>query len=242
MTEKACTGCGALFRMQSYDWPKNFAKRQFCSVQCRAKHGPKRKKRPPQHKICAACGSRFERGKIGQARWDARSYCSSGCSSRGKPRDNYWNVTHGQSRDPIYNIWTAMKQRCLNPRHPQWHRYGGRGISICKRWVESVEAFAADMGPRPPGGTLERENNDRGYEPGNCIWAPRSAQSNNISTNRIITIGGVSRSVRQWEQHMGCARGTISSRLNVLGWSERDAVLVPAVRGQKHQRRVRHEQ
>jgi hypothetical protein len=92
------------------------------------------------------------------------------------------------------------------------------------------------MGPRPPGGTLERNDNSKGYEPRNCVWAPMSVQSNNRDCNRVITIDGVSKTVRQWEQHQGFARGVITSRINCLGWPEREAVMVPPVVGQKIKR------
>jgi hypothetical protein len=236
MSTKQCIGCGADYHMQSYDWPKNFAKRQFCSVPCRAKHGPKRQKRAPQAKDCQACGARFYRQRVGAERWNARQFCSSACASRGKPRETPWNITHGKSDDPVYKIWTAMKQRCLNENCQSWRRYGARGITVCPRWVESFDAFAKDMGPRPAGGTIERVNNNKGYEPGNCVWAPMSVQANNRDCNRVITVDGVSKTVRQWEQHQGFAKGVIASRVNCLGWPEREAVMVPPVMGQKIKR------
>lgn len=131
--ERVCKGCGTLYEMQNWDWPKNFNKRQFCGVACRARNGPKRAKRPTQSKACVGCGTLIQRGKIGQARWDARTHCGNACKSRGRPRDTYWNVTHGRSDDPVYKVWTSMKQRCTNSKHPQWHRYGGRGIGVCQR-------------------------------------------------------------------------------------------------------------
>jgi hypothetical protein len=75
-----------------------------------------------------------------------------------------------------------MIQRCTNPNFKQWAHYGGRGITVCDRW-RSFENFLADMGRRPQGLTLERENNDRGYEPGNCKWATRLEQRANRRPN-----------------------------------------------------------
>lgn len=90
--------------------------------------------------------------------------------------------THGEAttRTPEYYSWSAMKERCLNPRKDNYPRYGGRGILVCDRWREDFEAFLADMGRRPSQRhTLDRIDTNGNYEPDNCQWSTPKQQANN---------------------------------------------------------------
>ena len=105
---------------------------------------------------------------------------SCGCYRRDRFREVV--VTHGEgwgkNRTKTYRIWVSMHQRCRNPNNTAYKWYGGRGIRVCKRW-KSYENFIADMGHCPPGYSIERIDNNKGYRPSNCKWIPRRDQSKN---------------------------------------------------------------
>jgi hypothetical protein len=94
-------------------------------------------------------------------------------------------TVHGHSRKrgertgtTTYYIWAAMLQRCTNPRNKDWKLYGGRGITVCERWL-SFSNFLADMGEKPDGLSVDRINVDGNYEPDNCRWATAHEQAHN---------------------------------------------------------------
>jgi len=83
----------------------------------------------------------------------------------------YKPITHNLSYNPLYDVYKKMIQRCYNPNNTNFMDYGGRGIVVAKEWLDSIETFIADMGERPKGYTLERKDNNLGYNKDNCIWA-----------------------------------------------------------------------
>ena len=98
-----------------------------------------------------------------------------------------------------------------------YKNYGARGITVCKRWLK-FENFLADMGPRPsPEHTIERANNDKGYDPKNCVWLHTSGQNGNRRNSRSVTLRGETHTVAEWCHRTGLRYSTLQGRLNA-GW------------------------
>lgn len=134
--------------------------------------------------------------------------------------------THGLTRTTLYTRWCHMIARCTNPNNPAFANYGGRGITVCARWRDSFEAFAADMGQPPIGCTLERRDNNAGYEPANCYWASITQQANNKRSNRFITFTGETNTLAVWAQQLPISYTTLLHRLNA-GWPIEKAFTTP---------------
>ena len=121
------------------------------------------------------------------------------CGCFGKERRIESHLKHGATRGHTmnreYRAWCCMKARC-NPNHKQHKDYGGRGISVCDRWVNSFENFFSDMGSCPPRMTLDRIDNDLGYYKQNCRWATRKQQGNNTRRNIILSFCGESKTAQ----------------------------------------------
>lgn len=118
-----------------------------------------------------------------------------------------------------------MRIRCLNPKATGYARYGGAGVTICKRW-DSFENFYKDMGPRPEGHSLERIDGSKGYTPKNCRWATPREQCNNRKSNAPITFDGKTQSAFLWAQELGMKYATLKNRIQ-LGWPLERAFQTP---------------
>jgi hypothetical protein len=114
-----------------------------------------------------------------------------------------------------------MKARCLNQNSPDYAQYGGRGISVCDRWLD-FETFVADMGVRPSGMTLERDDTNGDYEPGNCRWATPTDQANNRRSNTLVSWNGENMSMSEFGRRIGMDRRMVRYYLIVKGLSPDD--------------------
>lgn len=136
-------------------------------------------------------------------------------------------TTHGMSSSPEYASWLSMIQRCTNPLNDVYQYYGGRGVTVCDRWLNSFECFYDDMGPRPTQGhSIDRENNDGNYEPGNCRWATPEQQANNKRTNVFYDYGNRKLTLSQISKEVGLNKSLLRGRLD-RGWSVDRAVSTP---------------
>jgi hypothetical protein len=106
-----------------------------------------------------------------------------------------------------------MIQRCLNPNNPSYPDYGGRGITVCHRWL-NFENFLKDMGDRPAGTTLGRIENNKGYKPSNCAWQTHEEQANNRRDNRYIDFAGRHLTVAQWERLLNIPGTALQRRIH----------------------------
>lgn len=146
------------------------------------------------------------------------------------------NATHGMSKTPTYSSWLKMKERCLNPKTINYHRYGGRGITICPEWKYSFEQFFSDMGERPVGTSLERVKNGLGYSKENCIWLLNPLQSQNRRNNTwVLSPDGEELVVAEAARRYGIGQSTLSNRIR-SGWPAKDLFLAPS----NDNRKLRH--
>lgn len=138
-----------------------------------------------------------------------------------------WKGPDGSSKNRSrVSTYEGMIQRCHNPSHVSYPRYGGRGIVVCDHWRESVANFIADMGHPPADRTLDREDNDGPYCKDNCKWATKEEQTRNMRSNRWIEIDGEKHLLSEWAKMKGMKPCSIYWRLRA-GWPERDAVMTP---------------
>lgn len=140
-------------------------------------------------------------------------------------------TTHGLSHLPIYGRWWGMIQRCSDPNHIGYDRYGAVGITVCERWL-SFENFYADMGEPPTAQhSIERRNGSLGYCTENCYWATRSQQARNTSQNHLVTFRGKTQCLAAWASDVGIKYSILHQRLTRYGWTvERALTTAPSLR------------
>lgn len=133
----------------------------------------------------------------------------------------------GRQSHPLFQLWRSMIRRCHDKKFTGYKNYGGRGISVCQRWRDSFWSFVSDVGVRPSKDhSLDRINNELGYEPQNVQWATRSEQNRNTRFNRLITANGKTQTMQDWVEETGIPKSTIKNRLQ-RGWTDEQIINTP---------------
>lgn len=196
-------------------------------------------------RIINRVGSRFGRLVVeslsrknakGQSFWNCRCDCgntkevfggnlnSGNIKSCGCLRSEGNNSKHGHSKNGKqsreYICWVSMKGRCLNPSNNRFHQYGGRGITVCQRWVDSFENFLSDMGPKPsPRHSINRIDNSKGYSPENTVWSTEAEQQRNKRNSSTLSMNGITKCIAQWAEDLMVPSSVLYARKR-LGWSD----------------------
>lgn len=150
---------------------------------------------------------------------------SCGCLSR--ERMTTHGLSRGDSKHHLYATWSSMKNRCRNPNHHKYKRYGGRGISVDKRW-DDFSVFLKDMMPTwVKGKTLDRIDNNLSYSKENCRWATKIDQANNTNRNVFLTHKGKTLTISQWWRESNVPYQTFVQRIK-SGWNVDEAISKPS--------------
>lgn len=160
------------------------------------------------------CGSVVEVRGVCLKRGDSRS-----CGCLKDEKASLRARTHGRSKTSEYAVFATMKRRCCSPKVNSYKDYGGRGITVCDRWLNGdgqrsgFECFLCDMGTRPSSRhSVERLDTNKGYLPENCVWATPREQSRNTRRNVHVTIGGVTKILVEWAEVSGLCYGLLQNR------------------------------
>lgn len=172
--------------------------------------------------------SRAEKGTRGHTRWVCKCECGNekiahqynlrkgstlSCGCLNKERVKEVNTVHGRTDTRLHLTWRGILARCLNPNGNSYKHYGGRGITVCERWM-SFENFLADMGEKPEGKSIERIDVNGNYEPANCKWASPQEQGFNRRGNKQYLVDGEWLFLKQLADKWGVSSHTAKNRIN----------------------------
>jgi len=144
-----------------------------------------------------------------------------------------WYEKNRRKRPPLYDVWRGIKKRCLKPNDIHYKDYGGRGISVCERWLK-YDNFISDMyvsylkhcENHGNNTSIDRINVNGDYCKENCRWATGKVQSNNKRNNRLLTYGGVTKTMTEWSEVMNLKITTLHMRKS-RGWNDEDTLSMP---------------
>lgn len=151
------------------------------------------------------------------------------------------NIIHGEARGAgtvEFNTWLEIRRRCFNPNCKSYKDYGARGITMHEGWRNDYPAFVAHVGRKPtPAHSIERINNELGYEPGNVTWATRTEQNRNTRATHWVEFRGERKALAEWAAIAGLGPSVVLNRLK-RGWSVERTLTEPAWIGKNQSNRV----
>jgi hypothetical protein len=185
-------------------------------------------KKPNEYKWLFRCGCGNE--KIIRKSYVIKGITKScGCLTKERLKNNPPKRKHGQTGNKVYYTWQAMKDRCLKASNQMFPNYGGRGIKVCDKWLESFENFLEDMGEPPsPKHSIDRIDNNGNYEPSNCRWATDKEQSRNKTNTKFVDYKGQEKPLLDWCDELNLSYQLMRGRL-LTGWTAERAFTTPKV-------------
>jgi hypothetical protein len=154
------------------------------------------------------------------------SGASSSCGCYAREATSLVKKVHGCSKSKTYKVWTEIIARCENSSSGIYKYYGGRGVTMCKRWRESFQNFLQDMGERPVGKQIDRIDNDGNYEPGNCRWVTPKENNQNRRNTIHLTHNGITKTLAEWSNSLGVKYKTLYRRIFIAKKPLSEALLV----------------
>lgn len=155
---------------------------------------------------------------------------STSCGCYAREVKSIVHKKHGMYGTSEYQTYHGMLRRCTDSKRHDYKNYGGRGIKVCPRWLESFENFYADMGNKlAPGLTLERRDVNGNYSPENCFWAPALEQQRNTRRSKWYTYKGESKTLPQWADLFKISQNNLWQRIEVYNWSIERALEEPVI-------------
>lgn len=209
--------------------PETFGRLTTIGPRFSLSSGPKSRRATYQTYVCS-CGNTTVCAIVNVQAGRTQSCGCLNDESRVLSNTKHGHTAGGNKWSLTYTSYCSMKQRCYYAASNRYYLYGGRGITVCDRWLDPENGFLnflADMGSRPSQKhSIDRIDVNGNYCPENCRWATLGEQAINKSSNLRITYNGKTQCLAEWSREVGISRDTISGRLN-NGWSEEEALTTP---------------